>query len=173
MAIINTITVYIDEGALKIIDATDSYSDFDGGEFFELDCCFYSHPYCPTITWYKDGVEIIDGLTIRKIKQGRALQVYARPDAGGNYTCTATTPYGEFERHTITNVKIISKFDMYLYRNLFLAKPPVNFQASVLYSIDKTMSRFNTFILHLHCKMFAKVWGCCNFLLLQHVWNCE
>jgi hypothetical protein len=27
--------------------------------------------------------------------------------------------------------------------------------------------------LHLHCKMFAKVWGCCNFLLLQHVWNCE
>ncbi|CAB4035038.1 roundabout homolog 1 isoform X1, partial [Paramuricea clavata] len=85
-----------DEGALEIIDATESDSQFDGDEIFKLHCCFYSHPYCPTITWYKDGVEIKDDhLTIRKIRQGLTLKVFAKLDAGGNYTCNATTPYGE------------------------------------------------------------------------------
>ncbi|CAB4030644.1 roundabout homolog 1 isoform X1, partial [Paramuricea clavata] len=96
------------EGALEIIDATESDSQFDGDEIFELHCCFYSHPYCPTITWYKDGVEIKDDhLTIRKIRQGLTLKVFAKLDAGGNYTCNATTPYGEVKSNTIRNVQVI------------------------------------------------------------------
>ena len=108
--ILNTVTVCIDEGELDILGATDSFSDFDADEELELECCFYSYPYCPTITWYKDGVEIKDGLTTRKIKQGRTLQIFPKMDTGGNYTCTAITPYGEVESHTIRNVQVISKF---------------------------------------------------------------
>jgi hypothetical protein len=111
--ILNIITVFIDKGALRIVDATDSHSEIDRGEAFYLDCCFYSHPYCPIITWHKDGVEIRDDSTIRKTKHGRTLQVHATSDAAGNYTCNATTPYGEAETYTIIDVKVISMFDMY------------------------------------------------------------
>ena len=95
---------------LDLPDATDMDYDVDKEEEFSLFCCFYSEPYCPLITWYKDGVEIKDELTIRKADSGRRLEVFARSDSGGNYRCTATTPYGEVMSHTII-VKVTSKFD--------------------------------------------------------------
>ncbi len=95
---------------MDLPDATDMDYDVDKEEEFSLFCCFYSEPYCPLITWYKDGVEIKDKLTIRKTDSGRRLEVFARSDSGGNYTCTATTPYGEVISHTII-LKVTSKFD--------------------------------------------------------------
>lgn len=62
------------------------------------------------ITWYKNGVPVRDdGFTISSMNNGQALKVYAKPDAGGNYTCKATTPYGEVSSHTIQDVKVIRK----------------------------------------------------------------
>ena len=84
---------------LTIVGATGLNEQFYMGTTASLHCCFYAQPYCPTITWYKDGVKIKDEsgdtLPLTKItNHGRTLKVYTTATAGGHYTCNAITPSG-------------------------------------------------------------------------------
>ena len=102
---------------LELIDAN-KYLDVNIDSTFHLYCCFYSQPYCPSISWYKDGVKIQEQLNIRILEGGRTLEIYATPQVGGNYTCVATTPFGE--RSSFLNVvKAESEFDIY-FNHIFL-----------------------------------------------------
>ncbi|XP_028402014.1 uncharacterized protein LOC114524959 [Dendronephthya gigantea] len=93
---LTNLTKHDDNGMLTIGERTKSLDVYINHPFFYLKCCFYSQPYCPRIIWYKDGVEILDNLDlIKKLEGGRILKVYPAPSVGGNYTCVATTPFGE------------------------------------------------------------------------------
>ena len=87
---------------LDIVDGSDRNFDIDIGKKFKLSCCFTSHPYCPTITWYKDGVLLTaENDLVAFLEDGRTLHAHGAPDSEGNYTCKATTPYGNSLSHTI------------------------------------------------------------------------
>ena len=90
---------------LELVDASSRSEIFDmqrwGNSLF---CCFISRPYCPTMRWFKDGKEInskyqLDNFEIKK--GGRVLHLLPSLYSNGNYSCTATTPYGEVESHTM------------------------------------------------------------------------
>jgi alpha-kinase len=92
----------------KIVQALES-AQVHANTDYTLECIMTGEPE-PTITWFKDDVEIIepsDAYNITKFVNLRQLTIKnAQPDRhGGKYTCKAQNDYGSADCSCIVVVK--------------------------------------------------------------------
>ncbi|XP_046852471.1 uncharacterized protein LOC124445761 isoform X2 [Xenia sp. Carnegie-2017] len=90
---------------LKCVHKSRQNFDYDLNRAYNLHCCFYSYPYCPRITWLKDGEKINNNDLLSN--GNTTLKIQPKETSQGKYTCIASTPYGKNESYSF-NVALIS-----------------------------------------------------------------